>query len=407
MRKIILLLCIITALGPALLAEGQKDDPATEKAEKVLMWSYMGGGEGELLAAMIDEYNESQTRYVAEVEYVPFGDMKQRYSMGLVSKELPDLGIVDNPDMAAFASSGLFKDITAEIQAWGQIENYFEGPVNSTLLDGKYYGIPFTSNCLALFYNKALLKEAGVDVPKTWDDLLESGRMLASKGHYALALSALKTEEGVFQFLPTYLSTGATVENPDSPEGIKALTFYKTLIDEGIMSSEVINWNQSDVQKQFSTGKAAMMINGPWNINSVRADSPDMDWGIAMVPKDSKYASVLGGENIGIIKGGNEAGAWDLLSYIADKEKVDAFISQTGYFPPRRDVAEENPRWKTDPVLSIFMEEMQFAMPRGPHAKWPQISAALAEALQKGIVGSVSPAQAMADAQVKIDDAIK
>lgn len=132
-----------------------------------------------------------------------------------------------------------------------------------------------------------------------------------------------------------------------------------------------------------------------------------MNWGIAMVPKDREYSSVLGGENMGIIKGGNVEGAWDFLKFFASKEIVDRFISKTGYFPPRKDVAAENRKWKEDPVLSIFMEEMQFAMPRGPHEKWPQISAALAEGMQKAIIGAASPGQAMKEAQAKINDALK
>lgn len=325
----------------------------------------------------------------------------------MVAKELPDLGTVDNPDMAAFASMGLFEDITDKVAAWGEADRYFPGPLKSTILDGRNYGIPMTSNCLAMYYNKDILDAADVDVPQTWDELLTTGRKLSGDGVYALALSAVKTEEGVFQYLPWYLSTGASVESPDSPEGIKALEFFKTLVDEGVMSSEVISWNQSDAQKQFSSGKAAMMINGPWNINAVQRDSPDINWGIAMVPKDKEYASVLGGENLGIIKGGNVEGAWDFLKFFSSKETVDRFISKTGYFPPRQDVAAENERWESDPILSVFMEEMQFAMPRGPHAKWPQISAALAEGLQKGIVGTATPAQAMAEAQAKINEAIK
>lgn len=409
MKNHLLISSMILICTGFLFSTGQQaEDHVSEGPSKVIFWSYMGGEEGKALTDLVDAYNQSQSQFEVEVEYVPFGDMKKKYSMGLVAKELPDLGMIDNPDHAAFASMGLFEDITDQVSTWDEGNKaYFPGPWKSTILDGRNYGIPFTSNCLALYYNKDMMDAAGVNVPTSWNELLEIGKKLSVDGTFAIAMSAVKTEEGTFQYLPWYLSSGASVTEPSSSEGVRSLSFLREMVEEGIMSPEVINWTQSDVQKQFSSGQAAMMVNGPWNITAVNNDSPDMNWGIAMVPKDAKYASVLGGENIGIIKDGNVIGAWNFIEYMCSAENVDAYISHTGYFPPRQDVASNNKRWTSDPILSVFMEEMQFAMPRGPHPKWPQISNALSEALQKGIVGAADPEQAMKEAQSKIDEALK
>ncbi|NCD06816.1 MAG: ABC transporter substrate-binding protein [Spirochaetia bacterium] len=410
MKKLSIILLSSLFISTMLFANGSSEESTTEKANKapskVLLWSYMSGEEGKALAKIAEGYNNSQSNYQVEIEYVPFGDMKKKYSMGMVANELPDIGTIDNPDMAAFASMGLFEDITSRVNDWNQSDKYFEGPLKSTMLNNKYYGLPLTSNCLAMFYNKEIFKENNLEVPTTWDELLEIGKKLKTKDMYPLALSAVKTEEGVFQYLPWYLSTGATVENPSSKESIKALTFFETMLDNGIISPEVISWDQSDVYRQFASKKAAMMINGPWNISAVQRDAPDLDFGIALVPKDKQFASVLGGENFGIIKGGNVDGAWDFLKYYSSKEIMDKFISQTGYFPPRKDVAKENVRWTEDPILKIFMQEMQYAAPRGPSAKWPQISAALAEGLQKGLSESYTAEEAMKEAQTKINEAL-
>jgi multiple sugar transport system substrate-binding protein len=410
MKKFLVLLTSSLLLGTMLFANGaaetKKGEIENAEPSTVLMWSYMGGEEGKVLNQIAQDYNSMQNNYKVEIEYVPFGDMKKKYSMGMVADELPDLGTIDNPDMAAFASMGLFEDITSQVNEWGESDNYFEGPLKSATLDGKYYGLPLTSNCLAMFYNKKVFTDLNLSVPTTWDELIEVGQKIKTSNMYPLALSAVKTEEGVFQYLPWYLSTGATVENPDSAESIKALEFFEEMLDKGIISPEVISWNQSDVYRQFAAGKAAMMINGPWNISAVQRDAPDLDFGIALVPRDKQFASVLGGENFGIIKGGNVDGAWDFLRYYSSKEIMDKFISQTGYFPPREDVAKENTRWTDDPILKVFMEEMEYAAPRGPSAKWPQISAAIAEGLQKGLSENFSAEEAMKEAQIKINEAL-
>lgn len=411
MKKVLLLLVLCTLLLSNLLfAQGAKEKQETQmetdKPSSVLMWSYMVGEQGKALNQIVQEYNEKQDNYKVEIEYVPFGDMKKKYSMGMVADVLPDIGIIDNPDMAAFASLGLFADITSKVNAWGETDKYFDGPLKSAMLENKYYGLPLTSNCLAMYYNKSIFEELNLEVPTTWDELIEVGEKIKSSNLYPLAISAVKTEEGVFQYLPWYLSTGATVEKADSKESIKALEFFEEMLDKGIISPEVISWTQSDVYRQFSSGKAAMMINGPWNIVGLTKDSPDLDFGIALVPRDKQFASVLGGENFGIIKSGNVDGAWDFLQYYSSKEVMNKFISQTGYFPPRKDVANENKIWTEDPILKVFMDQMKYAAPRGPSAKWPQISAALAEGLQKGLSDNFSAEEAMKDAQIKIDEAL-
>ena len=64
-------------------------------------------------------------------------------------------------------------DITSEVEAWGELENYFEAPVNSARYEDKYYGVPYYSNCLAIMYNKDIFDEMGLEYPDsnwTWDD---------------------------------------------------------------------------------------------------------------------------------------------------------------------------------------------------------------------------------------------
>ena len=94
----------------------------------------------------------------------------------------------------------------------------------------------------------------------------------------------------------------------DSEGGIKALTLAKDLVDSGAMSKECINWTQGDVMNQFISGNVAMMINGPWQIPTMQQEAPDLNWNVALIPKDAEYASCLGGENYAVIKDGNVVG---------------------------------------------------------------------------------------------------
>jgi multiple sugar transport system substrate-binding protein len=396
MRKILMFL-FLTLVGISYLC--------AEKT-KLVIWSYWEGeAQSATLTGLCKSFNDSQSNIEASWEYIPFADIKKQLSIGVAAKKLPDMVIIDNPDHAAFSAMGIFADITDKVKNWKDKDQYFPGPIKSTILNGKNYGLPFGSNCIALFYNTEMLDKAGVKPPKTWDELKASAKKLTKDNVIGFAISAAKGEEGTFQFLPWLLSAGANVEKIDSPEAIKAYSFLLGLVNDGSMSKEVINWTQGDCEKQFAAGKIAMMINGPWNIANIKLDAPSLKYGIALFPKDKVDASVLGGENMAIIKGKNEDASWKFLQFVADPARMKDTCLKMGYFPPRKDVAKDKV-WTDDPLYKVFMEEMQYAMPRGPHPKWPLISIAISDALQEVLTGTNSPEKSVKTAQQKITKAL-
>jgi len=379
------------------------DDSNMSNKAKVTLWYYWENKDHqEILASIIKDFNDSQKKIEVAAEYVPFTDFKKQLSIGVAANKLPDIAIIDNPDHAAYARMGLFADITDKIKDWPDKDQYFEGPWKSCTLDGKVYGIPFGSNCLALFYNEDMLTKANVEVPTTWDELKVAAKKLTGDGVTGIAISAPKNEEGTFQFMPWLLSTGAEIDKINSPEAIKAFDYLAGLVEDGSMSKEVINWTQGDVLKQFQASKTAMMINGPWQIPTLKEDSPDLKWNVSLAPKDKEYASVLGGENWGVINGDKVDESLEFLMYAVSSHKVKEYIGKFGYLPSRRDVAIDK-QFTDDPIMKVFTEEMQYARPRGPHPKWPEVSNAISTALQETLTLTKSPEEAAKKCQEKID----
>ncbi len=377
-----------------------------EKA-KVTLWYYWENKDHQqILTDIVKQYNTSQNEVEVTNEYYPFADFKKVLSIGLAASKLPDLVLIDNPDHAAYAAMGLFADITDKIKDWPDKEQYFEGPWKSCTLDGKVYGIPFGSNDLALYYNEDMLNKAGVKPPQTWDELRAAAKKLTGNGVTGLGVSAPKTEEGTFQFMPWILSAGGDLTKIDSPEGIKSFTMISDLVKDGSMSKEVMNWVQSDVLKQFMAGKIAMMFNGPWQVPTLQKDAPDLKWNVTLIPKDKQYASVLGGENWGVVNGKNVDATVKFLKYVTQVDVLKGYIGKFGYFPSRKDLASD-PQFTGDPIYKVFIDELQYAQPRGPHPKWPELSNAVSQALQEVIAGVKTPEAAAKDAQEKIDKAIK
>lgn len=425
--RIIVMLLVISmlALGLAACANGGATTSDTTKANnsgdttagttagttaapsgdvvKLDLWHYFSAADGVVFDDFVKKFNDATPEVQVTSTFVSREDLMKQYTMGAVSGELPDIGMVDNPDMASFITMGVYEDITAQVDAWGEKDMFFEGPLKSCTQDGKIYGLPHNSNCLALFYNKTMLAAAGVEVPTTWDELAAACEKLTQDGVYGLAISAVKNEEGTFQFIPWFLSSNGDIADLGGANTVKALTYLTDLVNNGYMSKDIINWTQGDAKAQFEGGKAAMMVNGPWQVPVLAEEAPDLDYGVALVPKDAKYASVLGGENFGICTGADVDAGFKFLSFIMSADNSADFCELAGKFPPRSDSMEKKPIWTEDPIYSVFGEAMQYAMPRGPHPRWPEISDAMSTAMHESFTGTKTPQQALTDAAAKVD----
>ena len=382
----------------------KEDNAGAEGKTEITFWHYMSEDkEGKFVNEAVEEFNNSQDEIYVNAQYLPREELMKQYTIGVVSGELPDCGMVDNPDHNSYASMGVFADITDLYNSWEEA-NFMEGSINSCYYDGKLYGLPWGNNCLGLFYNKEMLDAAGIAVPTTWTELEAACEKLTTDSCKGLAISAIGNEEGTFQYMPWLLSSGGSVMDLTSDGSKESMTYLYNLIEKGHVSRECVNWTQADAEKQFAAGQAAMMINGPWQFSGLADDAPDLDYGVAKVPKadNGEYASVLGGENVAICAGANMEASWTFLTWITSKEKSQEICKSIGRFSPRADVDVQE-MFEGDPLNSVFAEVMPGAQSRGPSPDWPEISAAIYTAQQEVFTGQKDVDTAMADAQAKID----
>jgi multiple sugar transport system substrate-binding protein len=133
----------------------------------------------------------------------------------------------------------------------------------------------------------------------------------------------------------------------------------------------------------------------------LRKDAANLNWDVALIPRDAKYASVLGGENWAIINNANVAASLELVKYMTSPAILRTYINEFGYIAARKDVASN--QFPGDAAMEKFAEQLQYANPRGPHAKWPEISDAISLAFNEVITQTSTPAQAAVKAQGTID----
>ena len=377
---------------------------AADKKE-VVIWDYFEtDAQKEMMQSLIDGFNASQDEYEASHVYVPFADYEKQLTLGIASGELPDLVILDGCSMASFIQLGLFGDISDVDINW---DEYMEGPMESTMLDGKHYGIPFATNCTALFYNKDMFDAAGIDYPDentTWDEFHEMAKALTKDGVSGFGNAATNTDEGTFQCLQWIYTAGGSYT--DIEDGVDAYKLMQEMIEDGSWTKECVNWTQSDVNNNFMAGNLAMQQNGPWQIPGIEANAPDLNYGVTVLPKkdaDSEQAtSILGGENMGVVNKDDTSGAQAFLKYYDQTDVMVDAMKQYGSYPPKTEAASDT-YWTDDPIQKAFLTQIDTSIPRGPSAAWPSYSSAIQTGVQEVMTSAKTPEQAAKDTQAAVD----
>jgi multiple sugar transport system substrate-binding protein len=313
------------------------------------------------------------------------------------SDTLPDVLMLDNPDVQQIASSGALSPLT-DHGITG--EGFPQGVVDAGTYDGDLYGVAPVVNTIGLFYDVDALAEAGIEPPTTWDELRAAAEALTTGDRYGIAFSAANTFEGTWQFLPYLWSNGADEDDLTSPEAVEALTFVEGLVADGFASSSVVNWSQNDVNDQFIAGNAAMMVNGPWNMPALEA-AEGLDYAAVPLPvpqAGDTLQAPLGGEAFTVPRTQNPdkmAKAGEFVACVTRGEHQLAMATGRGAVPSDTEVAAEAAA--ANPVVATFVDTVQTARSRtallGPD--WPKAATQVYTAQQLALTGSEPPAAAL------------
>ena len=373
--------------------------PSVLAQTEVELWHYYESSHDKnMIEERVEEYNRLQDDIHITATYISRQEMMNKFTIGAISGKLPDIGLVDSPDMAYFIALGTFLDITDALEDWGELDQFYPGPLNACMdAKGRLYGIPHNSSCLCLAVNLDLLAAAGYDhMPVSREELAEMATAATdpANGVYGLVMSCIDTEEGTFQMLP-WLNLKDLGELAD-PAAAEGLALLGRLFRDGCLNPECVTWNQADAWNSFCKGKAAMAECGTWHLSMTDEIDDRFHYDFCLLPTGAagETISTIGGENIGICAGCvDEAECVAFIEWLCSRENVSIWSLGAGKLPPRRDCAVEFPYEQRG--FAVFMEEMQYAVARGPHAEWPNISKAINRACQSVFMDGVEPEEAL------------
>ena len=366
--KVATALLTMLALGMTAACGGDSGDSegATSATGPIKVWLSNNPEEIAWGKAMVEEWNAEHPDEEVTAQEIPAGETSEEViGAAITAGNAPCL--VFNTSPAAVPQfqkqGGLvalddFEGGTDYVESRsGDVAEQYKSP------DGQYYQIPWKSNPVMIFYNKDLMKKAGVDPENpplaTHEEFLETSQKIVDSGAAQAAIWPAPTSEffqSWFDFYPMFAAeTGGQqlIEDDeatfDSEEGVAVAEFWQTMYDEGLAQQEVYNGDS------FADQKAAMAIVGPWAI-AVYGES--VDWGAAPVPTSSGTSpeetyTFSDAKNIGLYSAcENQGTAWELLKFATSEEQDGKLLEMTGQMPLRSDLQgtypdyfEENPEY--------------------------------------------------------------
>ncbi len=285
----------------------------------------------------------------------------------------------------------------------------------ATRYRGQTWSLPFDTNNLAVFYNKKVFREVGIEkLPETWSEFQAVAERLkldrngdGRPERYGLRLPLGKGEWTVFNWLPFFWAAGGEFFQEgrpqfDSPPAVEALTYWRALLDSGAVS--LSQPEQGYRFDDFFAGRVAMQVSGPWTLGELAENG--IEYGIFPLPRGKFAATSIGGEQLFLMKTTRkrEQASWQFAKYILSPEFQSAWSTGTGYLPvtpeATRTVACQE-FLKRNPQLKVFLSQLPYGHNRPLDPTYPQLSDVLGQAVEQVLQGARTPTEALGAAQAE------
>ena len=392
----------LVAAGLALTACSTPGNTGGSDAGPFAVWDpYPQFDAGSEWAKVIDRCGE-QAGVDVERQSYDTSDLTNKVLLAAQQGTAPNVLVVDNPVVSTLAEGGVLKA--------NQDTGLDASPASPNLVaagesGGKTYGVPIGANTLALYYNKAVLAQAGVDPASLtdWASLDAAMAKVAGAGKKGVTFSAIGTEEGSFQFLPWFWGAGAQLTDLSSAQAVAAVELWKSWLDKGYAPNSVVGNTQTTSWQEFATGEYAFAENGTWQLGNAAklgfehgvVPIPSRDGGVAPAPTGGEFVTVP-------VQGSadREATAAKIANCLTSADTVLTTDTALTYVSAIDSVQEQQVAAK--PEMKVWVEAVQAAKGRtgdGLGTRYPRISQPLWTAVQAVLTGSKPAADALKDAQ--------
>ncbi|WOX24742.1 extracellular solute-binding protein [Streptomyces solicathayae] len=411
MRRGIAATALVAALGLTVAACGSDDGQDGDKKSSgelsgtVTFWDTSNEAEKGTYQALAEGFTKLHPKVKVKYVNVPFGEANAKFKNAAGGNSgAPDVMRTEVAWVADFASLGYLAPLDGT-PAIEKQNDWLPQAAASTKFNDKTYAVPQVIDTMALFYNKKMLADAGVEVPKTLTELKAASKKISEKspGKTGLYLRG----DDPYWFLPFLYGEGGDMVDAkgkkvviDNPAGVNAYKTIKDLVDSKAAITDASDgWN--NMQNAFKTGKVAMMLNGPWAIEDSRAGAEFKDpknLGIAPVPAGSvAQGSPQGGWNLSVYAGSKNLDAsYEFAKYMSSAKVQQQTTEKLSLLPTRTSVYAQ-PTVASNEMVQFFKPAVDKAVERPWIPQGNSLFEPIKLQMANVLGGKASPEKAAAD----------
>lgn len=318
----------------------------TQETVEVTIWHAMNGPHQEALTKLTDEFNESQDKYlVIEENQGDYSTLNQSIIAGGASGTLPTMGQLTPGNSPTLAEDGLLVSIDDVLTGEDgftqeQLDDIYEGFLSSSVYNGSTYAIPFSKSARVMYYNQDLLDEYDVDVPETWDQVIELGKLMTENNDDAVAMGFENGIEMEYETMARQNGSDFITKDLEvdiaGAESVEALEMFMDMLDNGYARTA---GEDGYFSGPFGRGESALYIGSSAGLPHVApvAEENGINWSTAELPtiKGNKL-TLFAGNDIGVFTSASEEekqAAIAYLSFLLEPENSAEWAMSTGYLP--------------------------------------------------------------------------
>ncbi len=385
------LIAIVAVVGLGMPAANE----AKAQSADLVIWHSWQDAEANLIDSQVEMFIEN-TGLQVETRFIPFDDLRSRYETAAATGEGPDLLIGQADWAGGFDEAGLALPLNDEIAGTELEANLSEAAWNLMAVDGVRYGVPVTLDGVSLYYNRDFIDDE--DIPTTLEELLEVGVELTGDGDLGLIFP-----NGFYQTAGIYFGLGGQLFDEEGNNLWNTDDAAVKYLEAHVQAFEASDLIYRGEESLFQDGRAAMSINGSWNLNTYR-DALGDRLGVALLPDVAEgmpWRPFFGGKGYYINSSSeNIDAAFEFLTFATSAEGLTMGVEIAGHIPPTDAVEVE------DELIAGFAA--QFArgvpLPTAPemNAYWGPCGDAIVAVTERG----ESPEDAAAAAEATIVEAL-
>ncbi len=399
---VLLLSMLLSVLGCG------KEEKSSGSGEEIRLefWNTMEGPEAKVMPELIKTFEQRNPGIRIESVFVDFYKAREKFKESSKAGAGPDIMRADRFWLADFVKNNVIVNIQAS-KIKDEIDDMVPIAKGVVVLDGKFWAMPISVDCLAMFYNKKHFQEKGLKAPANFDQFTEVATKLTDKntGRYGFFIypNGWYFEPFFFGFGGQYFNNeGKLAINSDQAR--KAMQYLLHLKDE-LRVIPPVNLRSNVYQTMihsFKSGQVSMIFTGPWAIRTVIAGTAFKDdnnnLGIAQIPEGPCGTfSPTGCQTLVISKNSKHPeAALKFLQYMFSPE-VQKQLSVVNFGLPARRTVFAAPELKRDPYLQTFVRQLQMSRKIINSPLRGEIYKPLGEKLQQVLNGDLTPEYALND----------